>query len=91
MQNPTARRFVPKTFGRWFTPVTLQGRLCVVVLVAVIMWSAYEHNLFTETWPNWQEYIGFLVDIFVIVFSSLWYMDRHTDGDLKRRRGQKDK
>ena len=90
MKNPTARRFIPKRFGRWFTPVSRQGRLCVGILIVVIIWSAYEYNLLNEIWPNKQEYIWFLVDMFVIIFSSSWYMDRYTDGEIKRRRGQKD-
>lgn len=90
MKNPTAHRFVPKRFGRWFTPVSRQWRLCVVVLLVVIMGSAYEHNLLNEMWPNSQEYIGFLVDVFVITLSSSRLFDRYTDGELKRRRGMKE-
>lgn len=90
MKNPTARRFVPKRFGRWFTPVSRQGRLCVIVLLMVIMWSAYEHNFMNPLWPNSQEYIWFLVDVFVITLSSSRLFDRYTDGELKRRRGGKE-
>lgn len=91
MKNPTARRFVPKTFGRWFTPVSLQGRLCVIILTAIILLSAYENNMLSSVvWPTYKQYASFVVDIFVIIFSSSWYMDRYTDGELKRRRCQRD-
>jgi len=89
MKNPTTRRFVSKTFGRWFTPVTRQWWLCVFVLLAVLMWSAYAHNFFDPAGPNPQQYIGFLVDVFTITLSSSRLFDRYTDGELKRRRGQK--
>jgi hypothetical protein len=84
-------RFVPKTYGRGFMPISLEGWLFTLLLTVVMLLSAYVHNMLSGANPTLEQYAGFIVDLFLIIFSSSWYMDQKTDGDLKRRWGKKKK
>ncbi len=72
--------FKPKKYGYGFRPITWQGWLLTLLLLAVIFLSAHRNNVYSPEIKT-RNGLGFLLDVFIItgLFTAL-FKDRVKGG-----------
>lgn len=82
--------FRPKRYGWGFVPTTWQGWGMTLSLLAVILGSAYSTGFFSETGPNTEGAVRYILDI--CVFTTLFSLlaCKKTKGRLAWRWGHID-
>jgi hypothetical protein len=86
--------FTPKTYGRWFVPVSWEGWAFTIFLLALVAVAMIRNGLWLPWFPleydvNALQMVSFVFDIVLIIFAVSWFMDKKCDGELKWRRGNK--
>jgi hypothetical protein len=81
--------FVPKRYGRWFVPVTWQWWLWTLLLIGLIVASAFRNGIIIflpyDYTIDARQIGSFAFDVFVLMMSSLWFMEKKCSAELKRR------
>lgn len=88
--------FVPKSYGYGLVPVSWQGWLMTLVLIIILGASAYANNIIEpalyesadKVWFS-KSYIGFLIDMILILSVFMYYAEKKTEGEVKWRWGKK--
>ena len=75
--------FRPKKWGWGFTPITWEGWLATLVLVGVLLTSAWINNFFEITGPNGKQAAQFFFDMILIILVTTPYMLKGTKGEVK--------
>ncbi len=80
--------FKPKTYGYGFCPITWEGWFTTIILIALIILSAYINNLWKET-ITVKEGFRFFLDTVILsgIFTAL-FKDK-VEGGLQWRWGNK--
>ena len=82
-------RFTPKRYGRGFMPVSGEGRLFTLFLLAIVFAAMRRNGVFDREIiePSRQQIAGVVVDLFFVIFSSAWFMASKMKEPLKWRWG----
>lgn len=79
--------FVPKMFGWGFVPVSLAGWLMTLVLIGLLLISAYLNNIWQET-ASLRDAGRFLIDLILLISAFSYFAEKKTKGELKWRWGK---
>ena len=82
-------RFAPKVYGRWFVPISWEGWLIMLLIIAFIM--AWAPLILGEEKDPWMmKLMLFLLFALVIAIAPIVILKKRMIGTLKWRRGKKD-
>lgn len=81
--------FKPKRYGYGFYPVSWQGWLCTLALVAIILLSGWSNNVFTETEVTPHQIARFVIDIILISTIATLLFEKRMKEPLRWRWGRK--
>lgn len=85
--------FKPKTYGYWFFPISREGRLATLVLLGVILFSAYVNWFFDPSMNDdlaiWAG-INFLFNVIVLSVLFTLLFKNKVKGGLQWKWGNKD-
>lgn len=84
--------FKQRRFGMGYEPCCWQGGVAILVLVGLIILSAYLNGFFTTPDDEITDAQGirFVVSVFVIIFLFFWRLQDKVQGKLKFRWGKRD-
>ncbi len=81
--------FVPKRYGYGFFPVTVEGWLATLGLLALVLLSAHINNFFVEPGPNKQQAIRFVLDACMLAGIATLFFEKKMKEPLRWRWGRK--
>jgi len=81
--------FKPKSYGYGFFPVSWEGWLCTIGLVIVILLSGYSNGVFSENQPTNQQFVRFLLDVFIFAGLATFFFEKKMKEPLQWRWGRK--
>jgi hypothetical protein len=81
--------FKPKRYGYGFFPISIEGWLCTIGLVIIILLSGFSGDIFSESEPSHKQLVRFMLDIFIFASIATYLFEKKMKEPLKWRWGRR--
>lgn len=81
--------FKPKSYGYGFCPISKEGWLATLALLALLLLSAWTNDFFVEPGPTKDEAARFVLDVFILGGLATIFFEKKMKEPLQWRWGRK--
>lgn len=81
--------FIPKSYGYGYYPITWEGWICVLIILAILALSAYTNSFFEITGPTTKEGFRFVLDLTIFLFVANPILQNKTEEKVTWKWGRR--
>ncbi|MCD4811722.1 hypothetical protein K8R14_03920 [bacterium] len=81
--------FIPKSYGYGYYPITWEGWICVLIIIAVLALSLYINNFFDlDPGPTTKEGFRFVLDLIIFMLAINPILQNRTEEEVTWKWGR---